>query len=943
MLEQLRFYAAHSWNDLRSNPQRTAFALLCIAAGVAAIVSLQTLAAMVQNTLTANLQQSNRGDLQIRPANSNNEDGEAALEAGVEAGLLMTNDLTFGGFGTTQYFFSAAGYDQLREWLQATYPGTAVTYRVNVASPIALFTGSGQGVAITHPQTGQEARGVFPVVIEAARYPFYGDIASLEGVPLAQLLTSPDDILLSAIVAEQIDAAVGDIVTLQGIDGTFTVRGIVPTDAEVRNPTQDFLAALNGFYMLDVAALTRFNQAAPRIDPIYVRLPQGTDVVAVERALGQRFPFTRATTTEDLRRTYERVSENVNQLVTVMGLIALLLGCVGIINTMQVVVRRRVLEIAVLKTLGLQSNQITALFLFEAAVMGALGSAFGVVLGWGLVFAIRGVAESLLGQPLAFIVAPNAVIAGVVVGTLVTTVFGFIPTLSAGKVRPAAVLRPEETLIPRSGRLSTLGALLIVMAALSAVAAGILGSALQAVAVIVGAFIVAGVLFALLTLTIWLIARFLPSFGVVDLKIALREMLVTRGRAAVTLLALVVGVFSLSLITLLADAVTQSISQLLEQEDNVFIQVPNRTALQRVETELAALAGDVQYSINFAYRLNFVEVARADGSTLTLDQIQARLIATDPFLAFRATPAPGEEVSLDRQRQLRAQELRRRNEFVQIIGGLGALTPEQLAAQPDVAFLSGRQLTPADANGLVLTESSLITDAGLQVGDTIVYTYSVGGFLGIGARTETLRFTIVGIRPQPTDFALGQPTNYVLMSSLPDDLAPNSIGIAASIPPDQIAPLRRAIADIPQTFLIETEVFVRLFEALLGQFTSFPLLVALLGLVVGGVVIANSVALSTLERRREIAVMKSIGLQRERVLGMLLIENAILGLVGGIVGIGLGLVGLMVLLQGQIDAPINWPTVLLLMALCVGVALSAALTTAWGASGEKPLNVLRYE
>ncbi len=943
MLDQLRFYAAHSWNDLRSNPQRTAFALLCIAAGVAAIVSLQTLAVMVQNTLTANLQQSNRGDLQVRPASGNSEDGEAALQAAVEAGLLVTTPLTFGGFGTTQYFFSAAGYEQIRDWLQATYPGADVTYRVNVASPIALFTGSGQGVVLANPQTGEEANGILPVVIEAARYPFYGEVLSVDGAPLAELLTSPDDIALNTLVAEQLGVGVGDVVTLQGVAGTFTVRGVVPTDAEVRNPTQDFLAALNGFYMLDVAAFARFNAEALRIDPIYVRLPDGADVVAVERALGQRFSFTRATTTEDLRRTYERVSENVNQLVTVMGLIALLLGSVGIINTMQVVVRRRVLEIAVLKTLGLQSGQITALFLFEAAVMGALGSAFGVVLGWGLVFAIRGVAEGLLGQPLGFVIAPNAVIAGVVVGTLVTTVFGFIPTLSAGKVRPATVLRPEDTLIPRTGGLSTFGALLVVIAALSAVAAGILGSALQAVAVIVGAFLVAGVLFALLLLTIWLIGRFLPSFGLVDLKIALREMLVTRGRAAVTLLALVVGVFSLSLITLLADTVTQSIGQLLEQEDNVFIQVPNRTALARVETELNALAGDVQYRVNFAYRLDFVEVVRADGSTLTLDEIQARLIATDPFLAFRATPAPGEEVSLDRQRQLRAQELRRRNEFVQVIGGLGALTPEQLAAQPQVPFLSGRQLTPDDARGLVLTESSLITDAGLQVGDTIVYRYSVGGFLGLGARTNELRYTIVGVRPQPTDFALGQATNYVLQSSIPEDLAPNSISIAASIPPDQIAPLRRAIADVPQTFLIETEVFVRLFEALLGQFTAFPLLVALLGLVVGGVVIANSVALSTLERRREIAVMKSVGLQRERVLGMLLIENAILGLVGGIVGVGLGLVGLIVLLQGQVDAPINWPTVLLLMALCVGVALSAALTTAWGASGEKPLNVLRYE
>jgi putative ABC transport system permease protein len=943
MLEQLRFFAAHSWNDLRSNPQRTAFALLCIAAGVAAIVSLQTLAAMVQNTLVANLQQNNRGDLQVRTANSSTEDGEAALQAGAEAGLLLAEPLTFGGFGATQYFFSPSGYEQIRDWLQATYPGTEITYRVNVANPIALITGSGQGVVMANPTTGAEATGVFPVLVEAGRYPFYGEITSLAGDSLREMLQSPQDVAISTLVAEAIGAEVGDTVTVQGIEGTFTVRGIVPTDAEVRNPTQDFLAALNGFYMLDVSALERFNQPAARIDPIYVRLPADVDVTMVERALTQQFPFTRAVTTEDLRQTYERVSENVNQLVTVMGLIALLLGCVGIINTMQVVVRRRILEIAVLKTLGLQSTQITALFLFEAAIMGLLGSAAGVVMGWGLVFVIRGVAEGLLGQPLDFLIAPNAVAAGLVVGTLVTTVFGFIPTLSAGKVRPAAVLRPEETLIPRSGLPSILGALGVVMAALSVVAAGILANPLQAVAVIVGSFVAAGVLFALLTLTIWLIGRFLPSFGIVDLKIALREMLVTRTRAAVTLLALVVGVFSLSLITLLADAVTQTISQLLEQEDNIFIQVPNRAALARVEAELAALPGEVSYRVNFAYRLNFVEIVRADGSTLSLDDIQAQLAATDPLLAFRATPAPGEEVSLDRQRQLRAQELRRRNEFVQVIGSVSALTPEQLAEQPEAVFLSGRQLTTDDERGIVLTESSLITDLGLRAGDTIVYNYSTGGFLGIGARTNEVRYTIVGIRQQPTDFSLGQATNYALLSSIPDDLAPNSIGIVGSIPPDQIAPLRRAIASIPQTFLIETEVFVRLLEALLGQFTAFPLLVALLGLVVGGVVIANSVALSTMERRREIAVMKSIGLQRERVLGMLLIENAILGLVGGLVGVGLGVVGLIVLLQGQIDAAINWPMVLLLMALCVGVALSAALTTAWGASGEKPLNVLRYE
>jgi len=118
-----------------------------------------------------------------------------------------------------------------------------------------------------------------------------------------------------------------------------------------------------------------------------------------------------------------------------------------------------------------------------------------------------------------------------------------------------------------------------------------------------------------------------------------------------------------------------------------------------------------------------------------------------------------------------------------------------------------------------------------------------------------------------------------------------------------------------------------------------------LGLVVGGVVIANSVALTTMERRKEIAVMKSVGLQRERVLFMILLENGILGLIGGLIGVGIGLVGLVFAVstfQGPSQA-IPFGTAFVLMLLCIGVALLAAVTTAWGASGEKPLNVLRYE
>jgi putative ABC transport system permease protein len=93
--------------------------------------------------------------------------------------------------------------------------------------------------------------------------------------------------------------------------------------------------------------------------------------------------------------------------------------------------------------------------------------------------------------------------------------------------------------------------------------------------------------------------------------------------------------------------------------------------------------------------------------------------------------------------------------------------------------------------------------------------------------------------------------------------------------------------------------------------------------------------------------MKAVGLQRKRVLGMLLLENGLMGLISGLIGVGIGSAILFALLSGMFGgAPqnaISYLTALQLTALCVVIALLAAVLTAWGASGEKPLNVLRYK
>jgi ABC-type antimicrobial peptide transport system permease subunit len=80
---------------------------------------------------------------------------------------------------------------------------------------------------------------------------------------------------------------------------------------------------------------------------------------------------------------------------------------------------------------------------------------------------------------------------------------------------------------------------------------------------------------------------------------------------------------------------------------------------------------------------------------------------------------------------------------------------------------------------------------------------------------------------------------------------------------------------------------------------------------------------------------------------MLLLENGLMGFLGGIIGVGASLLLLIflwsLLFEGDLKGTLPVGTALMLMIVCVGISLVAAILTAWGASGEKPLTVLRNE
>ena len=126
--------------------------------------------------------------------------------------------------------------------------------------------------------------------------------------------------------------------------------------------------------------------------------------------------------------------------------------------------------------------------------------------------------------------------------------------------------------------------------------------------------------------------------------------------------------------------------------------------------------------------------------------------------------------------------------------------------------------------------------------------------------------------------------------------------------------------------------------------------IAAISLVVGGIGIMNSMFTSVLERRREIGIMKAIGATNKQIMTIFLIESAMFGLIGGIIGVSLGslgafLVKLVASIVGfeLIKISLNLWLIFFSLGFAVSIGMISGFIPAYQAAKLKPVEALRYE
>jgi putative ABC transport system permease protein len=565
----------------------------------------------------------------------------------------------------------------------------------------------------------------------------------------------------------------------------------------------------------------------------------------------------------------------IGKFLLIFAGISLIVGSFLIVNTFSILVAQRSRELALLHALGASRRQVTRSVLFEALVLGFLGGTLGLGLGVLLAIGIRALFATfgldISGTPLVF--EPRTVIAAYVVGLVVTTVAAYLPARRSARIPPIAALR-DDVAMPES----TLRRRLVAGVVLVAAGAGLMLTGLFASVPQPGYWVGGGILAALLgaaaaspvlsqPFLVAASALYRRGFGVVG-RLAGQNSLRNPRRTAATASALMIG---LALVTTMA--------------------IVGASSKASVDKSIADnFQGDLV--VSNVYGVPF-----------------------SPSIATRIEHTPG-VASVTRLRYAQMQVKGQQN-------GVMGVDPATLTHAVRVEMVKGS--TTALRDGTVLVTQKKAAKEHLTVGDTVSVKVPAGHrsyrVVGIYADNNPVLFfpftTTLGSLAK-AGFQVAD--NYLMINKSPGT---DTKQLQATID-KQTAKMPTVTVKDQAGYAAEQrgpiDQLLRLIYALLG----LALVIAVLGIV-------NTLALSVIERTREVGLLRAIGLGRRQLRRMIRLEAVVIAVLGALLGVGMGVVfglALMASLRDQglevISVPLGQMLVFVLAAGVVGV-LAAVL------------------
>ncbi|THA66056.1 FtsX-like permease family protein [Streptomyces sp. A0958] len=579
--------------------------------------------------------------------------------------------------------------------------------------------------------------------------------------------------------------------------------------------------------------------------------------------------------------------------------IAFLVGIFLIVNTFSMLVAQRTREIGLMRAIGSSREQVNRSVLLEAVLLGVIGSILGVGAGIGLAVGLMKVMGAI-GMELStgdLTISWTTPVVGLALGVIVTVLAAYIPARRAGKVSPMAALRDAGTPADaRSGWVRAGIGLVVTGAGVAAlwwttqVDKASDGSAFLGLGVVLSliGFIIIGPLLAGVVVRA-LSAVLLRFFGPVG-RLAERNALRNPRRTGATGAALMIGLALVACLSVVGSSMVASATDELDKSvgADFIVQSANGRLIVPQAAEALAAAPGIDHLTH--YKVLSASLTGPDGK-----REDEHVTAADPTYQ---------------------QDVRRE-------------------------VLSG-DLGKAYGKDAMSVGSDYATAHHIKVGDTITVAFKSGG----EAKLKVAAIT-------SDDTSLDQGAMYMSIATAQrhvsaDKMPQNMMMFAKAKDGDEkaaYAALKTAIVKYPQYKVQNQADFKQDLKDQIGQLLNVVYGLLALAIIVAVLGVVNTLALSVVERTREIGLMRAIGLSRRQLRRMIRLESVVIALFGALLGLGLGMgwgtsAQKLLALEGLGVLEIPWPTIGTVFVASAFVGLFAALVPAFRAGRMNVLNAI---
>ncbi len=723
-------------------------------------------------------------------------------------------------------------------------------------------------------------------------FPFYGTLDT-EPIAAATEYQQKGGALVDATLMLQYDIKPGDSIKLGVI--TLPITGTI--NAMPGRSGISTTVAPTVLIPFRFIAQTELLQLGSRKEYQYFFVAPDMDLDQLEKTLDPVLDAERAdldthtSTSRQIGRSYG----NLDKFLNLAAFIALLLGCIGIASSVNIYIKEKLTDVAVLKCLGASRKQTFLIYLIQIAVIGLIGGIVGTILGIGLQQALPFLLEEFLPFDVQMSISLPPIFMGLLLGILMSVLFALLPLLGTWYVSPLEVLRvsEEQPVRSRKVRLFAFGVILLFILLFSF---WIFKDFLFALAFVLGIFIIFAILAGISALFIKAIKSYFPTAWGFTARTSLLNLFRPNNQTTVLIFAIGLGTFLISTLYFTKDILLTK-TELDNGPDNANIILVDVQPEQRE----AVASGIATTGLEVIDNLSIV--------TMRMHSIKGKLV---------------NEIRKDTSSTI--------NEWVLNHEFRTTFRDSLIASESVIAGSWLKEVKPGEGVKISISES-LAENAKIGVGDPIIFNIQgvlmetiVGSIRKVDWTRLQLNFMIVfpkGVLEQAPQF-------HVLTTYVPDNTTSATLQ-------------RELVRKFPNVTVFDLRQLYTVIEDILEKISWVINFMAFFSILTGLIVLIGSVRTSKYQRIKESVLLRTLGARSKQILRITALEYLFLGILGSLAGILLSLISsqlLATLLFEEPFVPSGIPFLLFLPGIVI-LVLVIGLSNIKSVLQSPPLAILR--